>query len=155
MLDVHMYRFLSWFGDNLWLNLKLRFDATKMTTASISNDISYVKRQFTLRQKVKKPEDEKFADAVNIQNLEALSMFYINPTPALNCIIAFINRFFQNAATKDDPLEIIVSFCKICIKILTSEMKSNFQKFETIGTVQRIMVATALLYDHLREVHEM
>ena len=50
---------------------------------------------------------------------------------------------------KDQPLELLASFCKICIKILTSEMRKNFQKFGTVGMIERIMVATVLLYDHL------
>jgi len=132
------------------LDIDMRFDAMKMTAQNISNDISYVKRQFTLRQKSRTAVvEEKYASAINIQNLEALSMFYINGTPALNNIIAITTKFFKDAATKDEPLELIVSFSKICIKILGSDIRSNFQKFGTIGMVQRIMVATALLYDHL------
>jgi len=132
------------------LDIDMRFDAMKMMAQNISNDISYVKRQFTLRQKSKKAVvDEKYASAINIQNLEALSMFYINGTPALSNIIAIITKFFKDADTKDEPLELIVSFSKICIKILGTDIRSNFQKFGTIGMVQRIMVATALLYDHL------
>ena len=132
------------------LDIDMRFDAMKMTAHSISNDISYVKRQFTLRQKAKKAAvEEKYASSINIQNLEALSMFYISGTPALNNIIATTSDFFKDAPTKDEPLELIVSFCKICIKILGSDIRSNFQKFGTIAMVQRIMVATTLLYDHL------
>jgi len=132
------------------LDIDMRFDAMKMMAQNISNDISYVKRQFTLRQKSRKAVvEEKYASNINIQNLEALSMFYISGTPALNNIIAIITKFFKDADTKDEPLELIVSFSKICIKILGSDIRSNFQKFGTIGMVQRIMVATALLYDHL------
>eukprot|EP00092_Neocalanus_flemingeri_P001528 GFUD01001630.1.p1 GENE.GFUD01001630.1~~GFUD01001630.1.p1 ORF type:complete len:372 (+),score=102.30 GFUD01001630.1:55-1170(+) len=149
---------LDIFKDHMFMMLQLgkildydsRFDALKMTAQNISNDISYVKRQFTLRQKSKKSGvEEKYASAINIQNLESLSMFYINATPALNNIIDIITKFFKDADTKAEPLELIVSFSKICIKILGSEIRSNFQKFGTIGMVQRIMVATALLYDHL------
>jgi len=132
------------------LDIDMRFDAMKMMATSISNDISYVKRQFALRQKSRTASvEEKYSSAINIQNLEALSMFYISGTPALNNIIAIITKFFKDADTKDEPLELIVSFCKICIKILGSDIRSNFQKFGTIGMVQRIMVATTLLYDHL------
>jgi len=132
------------------LDIDMRFDALKMTAGSISNDISYVKRQFTLRQKSRTAVvEDRYASAINIQNLEALSMFYISGTPALNNIIEITTKFFKDAETKDEPLELIVSFSKICIKILGSDMRSNFQKFGTIGMVQRIMVATALLYDHL------
>merc|ERR1712029_973766 len=121
------------------LDIDMRFDAMKMRALNISNDISYVKRQYTLRQKVKKVVvEDKYAPAINIQNLEALSMFYINGTPALNNIITKTKDFFNDAVTKDEPLELIVSFCKICIKILGSEIRSNFQKFGTIGMVQRI-----------------
>ena len=60
-----------------------------------------------------------------------------------------MTAYFNKCANKDEPLELLASFCKICIKILTSEMRRNFQKFGTIGMVQRIMVATVLLYDHL------
>jgi len=132
------------------LDIDMRFDALKMTAQSISNDISYVKRQFTLRQKSRTAVvEDKYASAINIQNLEALSMFYISGTPALNNIIEKTTKFFKDAKTKDEPLALIVSFSKICIKILASDMRSNFQKFGTIGMVQRIMVATTLLYDHL------
>ena len=49
----------------------------------------------------------------------------------------------------ETSLDLIVSFGKICIKILSSDLKSNYQKFGTIGMIQRMMVASALLYDHL------
>jgi len=132
------------------LDFDMRFDALKMSAPSIPNDISYVKRQFTIRSKTNTATaDEEYSEVLNIQNLEALSMFYINPTPALNSIIAIITQFFANGETKDEPLDLIVSFCKVCIKILDSDIRSKFNKFGTIGMIHRIMVATTLLYDHL------
>eukprot|EP00092_Neocalanus_flemingeri_P011405 GFUD01012288.1.p1 GENE.GFUD01012288.1~~GFUD01012288.1.p1 ORF type:complete len:393 (+),score=95.77 GFUD01012288.1:50-1180(+) len=132
------------------LDYDMRFDALKMSAPSIPNDISYVKRQFTIRSKNNTANiAEEYSEVLNIQNLEGLSMFYINPTPALNSIIAIITKFFENGETKDEPLDLIVSFCKVCIKILDSDIRSKFQKFGTIGMIHRIMVATTLLYDHL------
>ena len=133
------------------LDIAMRFDAKKSRSASISNDISYVKRQVQIRQKNKAGAvQEKFREAVNIQSLEKLSMFYINATPSLSNIISNTTSSTNNPEIKAQQLELIVVFCKICEKILLSdELRGNFQKFGTIGMVQRIMVATALLYDHL------
>ena len=132
------------------LDYDMRFDALKMSAPSIPNDISYVKRQFTIRSKSNNATaDQEYSEVLNTQNHEALSMFYINPTPALNSIIAIITQFFKNGETKDEPLDLIVSFSKVCIKILDSDIRSKFQKFGTIGMIHRIMVATTLLYDHL------
>jgi len=134
------------------LDYDMRFDALKMCAPSIPNDISYVKRQFTIRSKTNTATaDPEYSEVLNIQNLEALSMFFINPTPALNSIIAIITKFFANGDKKDEPLELIVSFCKVCIKILDSDIRSKFQRFGTIGMIYRIMVATTLLYDHLHD----
>lgn len=134
------------------LDYDMRFDALKMAAPSIPNDISYVKRQFTIRSKSNTATaDEEYSEVLNIQNLEALSMFFINPTPALNSIITIITKFFANGEKKDEPLELIVSFCKVCIKILDSDIRGKFQRFGTIGMMYRIMVATTLLYDHLHD----
>lgn len=134
------------------LDYDMRFDALKMCAPSIPNDISYVKRQFTIRSKTNTATaDEEYTEVLNIQNLETISMFYINPTPALNSIITIITKFFANGEKKDEPLELIVSFCKVCIKILDSDIRGKFQRFGTIGMIYRIMVATTLLYDHLHD----
>ena len=60
-----------------------------------------------------------------------------------------MTRHFTECGSKEQPLELLATFCMICIKILSSEMREKFQKFGTVGMVQRIMVATVLLYDHL------
>ena len=134
------------------LDINMRFDAKKIQLESISNDISYVKRQFSLRQRVKTSGEmvpPEYEDIITIENLQNLSSFYISSNPGLSNNIATMTAYFNKCANKDEPLELLASFCKICIKILTSEMRRNFQKFGTIGMVQRIMVATVLLYDHL------
>lgn len=133
------------------LDIAMRFDAKKIATMSISNDISYVKRQLMLRQKSSRSGvvEDRFKDCVNIQNLEVLSMYFISATPALSNIISNTMRVSSSAQVRAQELELIVAFCKICERILSSELRANFQKFGTIGMVQRIMVATALLYDHL------
>ena len=133
------------------LDYAMRFDALKMNSPSIPNDISYVKRQVTIRSKSQttgamSPEHE---EVLVTHNLEMLSMFYIMPTPALNNIIDTITTFFQNDNNREASLDLIVSFGRICIKILTSDLKSKYQKFGTIGMIHRMMVASALLYDHL------
>ena len=134
------------------LDINMRFDAKKIQLESISNDISYVKRQFSLMQRVKSPGElvpAEFEDVVTIENLQNLSSFYISSNPGLSNNIATMAAYFTKCVNKDQPLELLASFCKICIKILTSEMRKNFQKFGTVGMIERIMVATVLLYDHL------
>ena len=133
------------------LDIVMRFDAEKIRSSSISNDISYVKRQVQVRQKNKAAAvPDKFKEAVNIQTLERLSMFYINATPSLSNTISITRSSTNNPDVTAQQLELIVVFCKICKKILLSDgLRGNFKKFNTIGMVQRIMVATALLYDHM------
>jgi len=133
------------------LDIDMKIDALKISAPSVPNDISYVKRQSTIRQKNHKANaiDQEFAETLSMQNLESLSMYYINPTPALNNIIGIITKFFNDEESQDGPLELIVSFCKVCIKTLDSDIRNKFQRIETLETIQRIMVATALLYDHL------
>ena len=134
------------------LDINMRFDAKKIQLESISNDISYVKRQFSLMQRVKSSSElvpAEYVNVITIENLQNLSSFYISSNPGLSNNIATMTAYFTKCVNKDQPLELLASFCKICIKILTSEMRKNFQKFGTVGMVQRIMVATVLLYDHL------
>ena len=132
------------------LDYAMRFDALKMNAPTIPNDISYVKRQNTIRSKrssISHSPDNR--EVLATHNLEQLSMYYILPTPALKNIIDTVTNFFKNDNSKETSLDLIVSFGKICIKILSSDLKSNYQKFGTIGMIQRMMVASALLYDHL------
>ena len=133
------------------LDIVMRFDAEKSRSFSISNDISYVKRQVQIRQKNKAGAvADKFKEAVNIQALEKMSMFYINATPSLSNTISITRASTTNPEVTAQQLELIVVFCKICKKILLSDgLRGNFKMFSTIGMVQRIMVATALLYDHM------
>lgn len=133
------------------LDIVMRFDEHKRRSCSISNDISYAKRQVQIRQKNKTGAvQDKYKEAVNIQTLERLSMFYINATPSLSNTISITRSSTNNPDVTAQQLELIVVFCKICKKILVSdELRGNFKKFGTIGMVQRIMVATALLYDHM------
>ena len=132
------------------LDYAMRFDALKMNAPTIPNDISYVKRQNTIRTKRNcindKPENR---EVLATHNLEQLSMYYILPTPALKNIIDTVTNFFRNDNSKETSLDLIVSFGNICIKILSSDLKSNYQRFGTIGMIQRMMVASSLLYDHL------
>ena len=130
------------------LDYAMRFDALKMNAPTIPNDISYVKRQNTIRSK-RSSDSRDTREVLATHNLEQLSMYYILPTPALKNIIDTVTNFFKNDNSKETSLDLIVSFGKICIKILSSDLKSNYQKFGTIGMIQRMMVASALLYDHL------
>ena len=149
ILKMHMFLMIQ-LGKILDINM--RFDAKKIQLESISNDISYVKRQFSLRQRAKSSDDlvpAEYKDVINIVNLQSLSSFYISANPALSNNIETMTNYFNDCGNREQPLELLASFCKICIKILNSDMRGNFQKFGTIGMVQRIMVATVLLYDHL------
>ena len=130
------------------LDYAMRFDALKMNAPTIPNDISYVKRQNTIRSK-RSSDSRDTREVLATHNLEQLSMYYILPTPALKNIIDTVTNFFKNDNSRETSLDLIVSFGKICIKILSSDLKSNYQKFGTIGMIQRMMVASALLYDHL------
>ena len=132
------------------LDYAMRFDALKMNAPTIPNDISYVKRQNTIRSKRNSfNHNPEHREVLATHNLEQLSMYYILPTPALKNIIDTVTNFFNNDNGKDTSLDLIVSFGKICIKILSSDLKSNYQRFGTIGMIQRMMVASTLLYDHL------
>jgi len=125
------------------LDINMRFDELKMSAPTIPNDISYVKRQSTVRRRTNK------TTTVDPSALEELSMFYISVNPALTNVINTITQFFKNEESKDGPLDLIVVFCKVCIKVLDTDIRSKFTKFGTIIMLHRIMVATALLYDHL------
>merc|ERR1712059_233899 len=100
-------------------------------------------RQSTVRRRTNK------TITVDPAALEELSMFYISVNPALTSVIATITEFFLNDEFKDGPLDLIVVFCKVCIKVLDTDIRTKFRKFGTIIMLHRIMVATALLYDHL------
>merc|ERR1719219_652744 len=81
--------------------------------------------------------------------LADMSKYYIEPTPALKNMIEIIKKFFDDGTSKDEPLDLLVSFSKVCTKILDSDFKGKYQRFGTVGMLCRIMVATTLLYDHL------
>ncbi|XP_023348742.1 uncharacterized protein LOC111717473 [Eurytemora carolleeae] len=70
--------------------------------------------------------------------------------PLLQSVIDASTNFFTNQ-TQGKPLDVIISFCKICVGILSSDLRKKFQKAGTVGLVQRVMVATALLYDYLSD----
>ena len=149
ILKMHMFLMIQ-LGKILDINM--RFDAKKIQLESISNDISYVKRQFSLRSRAKSSEElvpAEYKDVITIANLQDLSTFYISANPALSNNIQTMTNYFSQCGSIEQPLELLATFSKICIKILSSEMRGNFQKFGTVGMVQRIMVATVLLYDHL------
>lgn len=149
ILKMHMFLMIQ-LGKILDINM--RFDAKKIQLESISNDISYVKRQFALRQRAKSKTElvpAEYKDIINIENLQNLSTFYIRANPALSNNIEIMTGYFKDLANREQPLELLASFSKICIKILSSDLRGNFGKFGTVGMVQRIMVATVLLYDHL------
>merc|ERR1719219_1505621 len=69
-------------------------------------------------------------------------------------LIETVTNFFKELSPsgKTEPLDIIVSFAKVCIKILDSDMRDKFQKKSTISMVERILTALTLLYDHLSPI---
>jgi hypothetical protein len=141
------------------LDINMRFDGLKMLAPSIPNDISYVKRQSTVRNR------QNLTTTVNGAQLEDLSMFYITTNPALTSVINTITNYFEKDEPLKEPLDLIVVFCKVtlaldmawsppqvCIKVLDTNIRAKFQNVGTVMMVHRIMVATALLYDHLHPV---
>jgi len=128
------------------LDFGMRFDEAKMMAPMVINDITYAKRQLQIRAKTNATSAD---EVVNNEALQNLCRFFISPNPGLNSIIETITKFFENGKSKDEPLDLIVSFCKVSIKILDSDVRNKFQKVGTIGMIHRIMVSTALLYDHL------
>ena len=89
------------------LDVNMKFDSLKMTAPSIPNDISYVKRQATLRRK------DNQMTTVEPDQLGELSMFYIEHNPAMKSVIKTITEFFQSAESKSESLDLIVVFCKV------------------------------------------
>ena len=85
----------------------MKFDSLKMMAPSIPNDISYVKRQATLRRK------DNQMTTVEPDQLGELSMFYIEHNPAMKSVIKTITEFFQAAESKSESLDLIVVFCKV------------------------------------------
>jgi hypothetical protein len=126
------------------LDVNMKFDSLKMMAPSIPNDISYVKRQATLRRK-----DNQNITTVEPDQLGELSMFYIEHNPAMKSVIKTITEFFQAAESKSESLDLIVVFCKVCMKVLDTDIRAKFENVATVMMVHRIMVATALLYDNL------
>merc|ERR550525_330361 len=124
------------------LDVNMKFDSLKMMAPSIPNDISYVKRQATLRRK------DNQMTTVEPDQLGELSMFYIEHNPAMKSVIKTITEFFQAAESKSESLDLIVVFCKVCMKVLDTDIRAKFENVATV-MVHRIMVATALLYDNL------
>jgi len=125
------------------LDSNMKFDSLKMMAPSIPNDISYVKRQATLRRK------DNQTTAIEPDQLGELSMFYIEHNPAMKSVIKTITEFFQEAESKSESLDLIVVFCKVCMKVLDTDIRAKFENVATVMMVHRIMVATALLYDNL------
>ena len=69
----------------------MRFDALKMNAPSIPNDISYVKRQITIRTKKKiSTLEEDYEGVLRTEALADMSKYYIEPTPALKNMIEII-----------------------------------------------------------------
>ena len=135
------------------LDFNMRFDAMKMNAPSIPNDISYVKRQFTIRSKNNiSTIEQNYEDVFRPSALADMSKYYIEPNPALKSMIKIINDYFSDGKSEDNHhLDLLVSFSKICTKILDSDFKAKYERFGTVGMLCRIMVATALLYDHLHD----
>jgi len=125
------------------LDINMKFDSLKMMAPSIPNDISYVKRQATLRRK------DNQMTTIEPDQLGELSMFYIEHNPAMKSVIKTITEFFQAAESKSESLDLIVVFCKVCMKVLDTDIRAKFENVATVMMVHRIMVATALLYDNL------
>lgn len=130
------------------LDITMRFDDLKMAAPSVQNDISYVKRQITVK-KLKGSLDD--SSDINTQAMNELAMFYIHPSPMMKKIIDSVTEFFSKLtpSANSKPVDVIVSFAKVCIKILDSDMRQKFQKPATIHMVERILTALTLLYDHL------
>ena len=132
------------------LDYNMRFDALKMNAPSIPNDISYVKRQIHVRSQKKLPvSSDLYSDVLMMENIDSMATFYREPSPALKRIIDIVKNIFGRDSCKDEPLDLIVSFGKVCIKILDSDLRDKYKRFGTVGMILRIMVATTLLYDHL------
>lgn len=91
------------------LDVDMKFDALKMSAPSIPNDISYVKRQATVRKRGNQ------AMTIEPEQLEQLSMFYITTNPAMTSCINTITQFFQAEDSKSEPLDLIVVFCKVVL----------------------------------------
>jgi len=125
------------------LDVNMKFDSLKMLAPSIPNDIAYVKRQATLRRK------DNRTTMVEPDQLGELSMFYIEHNPAMKSVIKTITDFFRTAESKSESLDLIVVFCKVCMKVLDTDIRGKFGNVATVMMVHRVMVATALLYDHL------
>jgi len=125
------------------LDVNMKFDSLKMLAPSIPNDIAYVKRQATLRRK------DNRTTTVEPDQLGELSMFYIEHNPAMKSVIKTITDFFRTAESKSESLDLIVVFCKVCMKVLDTDIRGKFGNVATVMMVHRVMVATALLYDHL------
>ena len=106
------------------LDYNMRFDALKMNAPSIPNDISYVKRQITIRSK-KKMMEEDDKGVLRPEALADMSKYYIEPTPALKNMIEIIKKFFDDGTSKNEPLDLLVSFSKVCTKILDSDFKGG------------------------------
>ena len=110
------------------LDYNMRFDALKMNAPSIPNDISYVKRQITIRSKKKiSTLEEDHQGVLRPEALAEMSKYYIEPTPALKNMIEIIKKFFDDGTSKDEPLDLLVSFSKVCTKILDSDFKGRYR----------------------------
>lgn len=131
------------------LDITMRFDDLKMAAPSMQNDISYIKRQITV--KMRKGEIDENETEITTDNMNELAMFFIHPSPMMKKLIETVTNFFKELSPsgKTEPLDIIVSFAKVCIKILDSDMRDKFQQRTTISLVERILTALTLLYDHL------
>ena len=92
------------------LDINMKFDSLKIAAPSIPNDISYVKRQTTVRGR------NNLATAVDPGQLEELSMFYISTNPAMTSVIATISKYFENDDSKYESLDLIIVFCKVTSK---------------------------------------
>ena len=97
------------------LDVNMKFDGLKMSAPSIPNDISFVKRQGTMRRR------ENQSMTVDPAKLEELSMFYITPNPAMTSVISTMTSFFEKDSSKRESIDLIVVFCKVMSALVAME----------------------------------
>lgn len=125
-----------------------------MGKPEIQNDFSFYRR--SLNRMIAK----NMMLSVKDELANKMSLFFAYPTPMLNSIIESINSFleknakgqgfvcFYSTGTAGKIAESLANLSNVCHDIL---LKSKYSNPETKNFCSNLMVATAVLYDHVSD----
>jgi len=122
------------------------FDDLKMSTPSIQNDFSYYRRTMN-RLRMQSTQNMQSVQVLGDDLANRMSLFYAYHTPMMKAVTdSTSNAIGTRTVNQNNVSEFLAAICGVCYHGIT---KRRVQRPETIGFMLRVMVATALLYDHV------